>query len=433
MMLQRDINKNFALIFLQRLFTYFIVLRYLENKKSDDTIIASYVFPAQPEGLDAVGNIKKVIQTEPLTPAFTEETTGYTYNLKKNRLDSAGSDSFTYDNEGQLATGYGNTFTFDYEHRLTAITGAFNATYSYDGIGNRLQAVRGSATAKYIYDINGNLLAEADGSNNITRYYVHGLGLLAMVVPSMPDNVYTYHFNNIGSTIAITDGTQNIVNKYSYDPFGVILNEVEAVPQPFKYVGQWGVMHEPNGFYYMITRLLDPKAGIFTSEDTIGFAGGDANLMRYVWNRPTMFVDPLGLSNWKPVPGASGWEVRHDNYPEPHDHYRQRGKTRARKVFPNGSQVKHGEGSDEDVPQEVIEARNKKNNKNKSDEESRCEITSDANRGSWNNYGPQIVGGGLIVGGSALIIGDIILGGPTGEGIVPGLILIRRGGTAFGF
>lgn len=272
-------------------------LTSLINKKSDDTIIASYVFPAQPEGLDAVGNIKKVIQTEPLTPAFTEETTGYTYNLKKNRLDLAGSDSFTYDNEGQLATGYGSTYTFDYEHRLTASTGAFNATYSYDGVGNRLQAVRGSVTTKYIYDINGNLLAEADGSNNITKYYVHGLGLLAMVVPSTPDNVYTYHFNNIGSTIAITDATQEIKNKYSYDPFGVLLSEVEDVnlKQPFKYVGQYGVMTEPNGFYYMKARYYDPKVGRFVSEDPIGFGGGDVNLMRYVRNRPTMLIDPFGL------------------------------------------------------------------------------------------------------------------------------------------
>jgi YD repeat-containing protein len=39
-----------------------------------------------------------------------------------------------------------------------------------------------------------------------------------MVTPS--DQVYTYHYNATGSTIAMTDSGQNIVNKYAYDPFG---------------------------------------------------------------------------------------------------------------------------------------------------------------------------------------------------------------------
>jgi len=57
-------------------------------------------------------------------------------------------------------------------------------------------------------DMAGNLLAEADGSNNITRYYIHGLGLMAMVTPS--DEVYCYHFNATGSTVAMTDSSQTI-------------------------------------------------------------------------------------------------------------------------------------------------------------------------------------------------------------------------------
>ena len=40
----------------------------------------------------------------------------------------------------------------------------------------------------------------------------------------------------------MTDQSQQIVNKYAYTPFGIITNAVEAVPQPFKYVGQYGVM-----------------------------------------------------------------------------------------------------------------------------------------------------------------------------------------------
>lgn len=93
----------------------------------------------------------------------------------------------------------------------------------------------------------------------------------------------------------MTDQTQAIVNKYAYDPFGNIANQVEAVTQPFKFVGQLGVMTEPNGLYYMRARYYDPDVGRFISEDPTGFDGGDMNLMAYVANNPANLVDPNGL------------------------------------------------------------------------------------------------------------------------------------------
>jgi RHS repeat-associated protein len=137
-------------------------------------------------------------------------------------------------------------------------------------------------------------LAEADSLNNITKYFIHGIGLMAMVTDT--GQVYTYHFNAVGSTIAMSDSTQAIVNTYSYDAFGnIAANSIENVPQPFKFVGQHGVMTEPNGFYYMQARYYDPSVGRFISEDPIGFEGGDANLMVYARNNPITFYDPNGL------------------------------------------------------------------------------------------------------------------------------------------
>jgi RHS repeat-associated protein len=94
------------------------------------------------------------------------------------------------------------------------------------------------------------------------------------------DQVYCYHFNATGSTIAVTNASQTVVNKYAYDPFGNVADQVEAVSQPFKFVGQFGVMTEANGFYYMRARYYDPLVGRFISEDPIGFEGGDVNLLR---------------------------------------------------------------------------------------------------------------------------------------------------------
>ncbi len=109
------------------------------------------------------------------------------------------------------------------------------------------------------------------------------------------NQVYTYHYNGIGSTVAMTDQSKTIVNKYFYTPFGLLTNQIETIPQPFKYAGRYGVMHEPNGFYYMRARYYDPAVGRFISEDPIGFGGGDINLYAYVGNNPINFVDPFGL------------------------------------------------------------------------------------------------------------------------------------------
>ncbi len=86
----------------------------------------------------------------------------------------------------------------------------------------------------------------------------------------------------------------NYDSSYAYDPFGNIISQSETIPQPFTFIGQYGVMTEPNGFYYMKARYYDPQVGRFISEDPIGFDGGDVNLYAYVGNNPIMGVDPWG-------------------------------------------------------------------------------------------------------------------------------------------
>lgn len=257
----------------------------LQNTKSDLTPICTYHFE-----MDGNGNRTFIVTSEPLAPVMNPSTTTYTYNTSRNRLVAAGGSYFTYDDEGQLSYKDSTPFTFDYEHRLTAIGSDY--AYFYDGMGKRLKAVRNGVETRYIYDQSGNLLAEADENNNITCYYIYGKGLLAMVTAS--GEIYCYHFDAIGSTIAMTDSGQDIVNSYAYTPFGIIANQSEAVPQPFKYVGQSGVMTEPNGLYYMRARYYDPSVGRFISEDPAGFEGGGPNLYVYCNNNPVLLVDPTG-------------------------------------------------------------------------------------------------------------------------------------------
>ena len=83
--------------------------------------------------------------------------------------------------------------------------------------------MRGGVETRYIYDTNGNLLAEADANNTITRYYIHGAGLLAAITPA--NDLYCYHYDATGNTVAITDSSETVVNSYDYSPFGMIISE----------------------------------------------------------------------------------------------------------------------------------------------------------------------------------------------------------------
>ena len=95
--------------------------------------------------------------------------------------------------------------------------------------------------------------------------------------------------DHLGSTEALADATGAIVSSTSYDSFG---NSTSNIATTYRYTGR--EYDADTGLYYYRNRWYDPEIGRFISEDPIGFAGGDVNLYRYVWNSPYNFTDPYG-------------------------------------------------------------------------------------------------------------------------------------------
>jgi RHS repeat-associated protein len=274
-------------------------------------IISQYVYT-----LDGVGNRTNVSLQEPLTWVPSLVGVDYSY-LPGNFLTSAGATTYSYDPNGNLYTrvqgGNTTTHTFDSQDRLIGVSSpSLNLQYQYDGLFNRVSKTDSGTTTKYLVDPNGFLpqvIAEMDGAYNITSYYVYdGIGLVAKMTPS--GSIYFYHYNGSGNTIAMTDSSGSMVNKYAYDEFGNLVNLQESVPNPFLFVGQYGVMDDDNGLLYMRARYYDPQVGRFINKDPIGFAGGlnlygymdnvgkshlDTNLYTYTGDNPVNDMDPLGL------------------------------------------------------------------------------------------------------------------------------------------
>jgi RHS repeat-associated protein len=250
--------------------------------------------------LDGVGNRTKTDLNEPMMPSYNAETINYTYSLG-NILNTADGNTYTHDANGnriqKSGSGGTTTYTYDSLNRLTQVAaGARTIQYIYNGLGQRIGKVDNGVQSNYLVDPNGILpqvLAETDASNNLISFYVYdGAGLVAKVTPA--NQYYFYHYDGLGSTIAITDSAGQVVNTYCYSPEGLVGTQ-ETIPNPFTYVGRFGVMAEGNGLYFMRARYYDPEVGRFINKDPIGYAGGDLNLYGYVLNNVINLVDPFGL------------------------------------------------------------------------------------------------------------------------------------------
>ncbi len=250
----------------------------IDKAINPEKIISSYTYT-----LDKNGNTVRVIQSEQLAPVVQSSVIDYSYNAVRNRLLKMGSVNFTYDDEGMVTSEGNNTYSYDYENRLKSINGSQNVQFTYDGAGDRIQANRNGEVTRYVYDADGDLIAETDSANNIRRYYIHGLGLLAMVTPS--GQAYSYHYNGVGSTIAMTDQDANIVNKYSYEPFGSIAGAEETVLQPFKFAGEYGAMQEAGGLVFTDEGYYDPAVSRFLTPNE-GAVGVGANAYAFAENNP---------------------------------------------------------------------------------------------------------------------------------------------------
>lgn len=74
------------------------------------------------------------------------------------------------------------------------------------------------------------------------------------------------------SVVGVLDPSGDRINKYSYDPFGRMLEVEEKFPQDFTFIGQWGVRaeRELRDIYWMRSRYYDAQLGRFVTIDPLG-------------------------------------------------------------------------------------------------------------------------------------------------------------------
>lgn len=94
----------------------------------------------------------------------------------------------------------------------------------------------------------------------------------------------------LGSTVGLTNAAGTVASKMDYEPYGQTTG-AGAASYPFVFTGRISVA---GSVIYFRNRYYDSSAGRFLSEDPIGYAGGDADLYRYVGDSPVSTGDPNG-------------------------------------------------------------------------------------------------------------------------------------------
>ncbi|MBE9571892.1 MAG: RHS repeat-associated core domain-containing protein, partial [Proteobacteria bacterium] len=170
--------------------------------------------------------------------------------------------------------------------------------FKYDPFGRRIEKnvveAVSTTTHTYVYDGEDIVLVYVNnGAATTLTHYIHGPGIDEPVAMVRGGQTYFFHADGLGSVVAITDVSRNVVQRYTYESFGELTPQNPAFENAYTYTGrEWD---RELGLYYYRARYYDPMEGRFISKDPIGFEGGDVNLYAYVENQSVTFNDPRGL------------------------------------------------------------------------------------------------------------------------------------------
>jgi len=256
---------------------------------------------------DAVGN---------RTASHLSSTYGYQQG-SFNRLTSTQQANYTFDSDGNLTSKSEGTakwyYSYDRENRLmnAAKFGGLmpraneSVNYQYDALGRRVvRQDKKTGRTEFTHDgmdVIQDRFEKNDGSISTTNY-INGIGIDDKLKVTSGTTSRYFLTDHLGSTVGMADANGNITESASYDSFGRTISS--NLTTRYQYTGREA--DEKTGLMYYRARFYDPQIGRFTSEDPIGFEGGDINLYGYVSNDPQSFTDPRGLdfttrdvgSNW---------------------------------------------------------------------------------------------------------------------------------------
>ena len=286
--------------------TYNIAGLLTEQKEvKGEEVLSHYLYT-----YDGYGNITTMEGTE---TTDTEEgihrllSASMTYDAD-NRLLTYNGETIRYDGDGNMVygpvDGVMSELHYDCRNRLT---GAGGVTYTYDAENIRIKAETADYTEVYVTDtvsaslsrvLTMTVYEKTEGvtePTGITTTYLYGQGLISETTEG---TCLYHHYNNLGSTMKLTDAEGNVVASYTYGTYGELLSGDDSLTH-FLYNGRCGVSTDTNGLYYMRKRYYNPEIKRFVNQDILTGSLSNSqslNQYSYVQGNPVSYTDPFGLS-----------------------------------------------------------------------------------------------------------------------------------------
>jgi len=172
---------------------------------------------------------------------------------------------------------------------------------TWDADSNRVTFDANGTEYELVYDTTAGIPAVIEESTSgSTAYYIREPGGSLIARLNATEGIRYYHFDELGSTRLLTDGSRNVTDRYAYDAYGSLLSHdccTGSVHQPYQYVGQLGYyahyMEPDFGLLQLGVRFYDSETGRFTQRDR---AAQGLSYYIYSGDRPVMATDPSGLA-----------------------------------------------------------------------------------------------------------------------------------------
>nr|WP_180163807.1 RHS repeat-associated core domain-containing protein [Stenotrophomonas sp. SbOxS2]NYT97074.1 hypothetical protein [Stenotrophomonas sp. SbOxS2] len=132
---------------------------------------------------------------------------------------------------------------------------------------------------------------------------------MAGAAPAAAQEVVEYiHTDALGSPVAITDATGNVIERRVYEPYGAVVN------RPLKdgpgYTGH--VTDSGTGLSYMQQRYYDGETGAFLSVDPIASSVAAFGRYAYALGNPYRFLDPDGRQPKEARQAITGSKIKNN-------------------------------------------------------------------------------------------------------------------------